>query len=212
MRFLVIGLVFFLGAPVQAALIDNGSFTTDTVSDLDWLDLSLTDELGPAVALAANSGWRLPTNLEIEQLFSAAFAADSFTPGAADDLGGGAYYNSTGNPLAAEAHLWVSLFGVTDSHYGNETSWGVYQDESSACQLLGATAYTTYSQCGFGFCEILGGTVYTPDYDGVFRYGGQDPNGGVFLVRATVIPIPAAALMFISALATLGWQQRKYAV
>ena len=42
MRILFISMFIAFAAPVQAALVDNGTYTTDTASGLDWLDLDQT--------------------------------------------------------------------------------------------------------------------------------------------------------------------------
>ena len=47
---------FVLSTRVNAALVDNGIYTTDTLSRLDWLDLSVTKGLTLADAVAANDG------------------------------------------------------------------------------------------------------------------------------------------------------------
>ena len=49
--------------------------------------------------------------------------------------------------------------------------------------------------------------VYTHIWSGYEKDVMQD--GGVFLVRPTVVPVPAAVCLFGSALAGLGWTRRK---
>ena len=62
----------------QAALIDNGGFTTDTATGLDWLDMSNTDGNSYNQTLTAISaggslvGWRFATSAEFDGLINAA--------------------------------------------------------------------------------------------------------------------------------------------
>ena len=68
-----IAFLLFGWLPAQAALIDNGTYTSDTESGLDWLDFSETVGLSYTASLAANSGWRLATNPEVTNLVAVAF-------------------------------------------------------------------------------------------------------------------------------------------
>ncbi len=68
----------------QAALIDNGIFTTDEATGLDWLDLTYTDGDSYNTTLAAIStgelvGWRFATTEEFYGLIDAAVGS-SYTP------------------------------------------------------------------------------------------------------------------------------------
>lgn len=65
-----------LEIPAGAATVDNGDFTTDTISGLDWLDLTLTtnrsynnvaSQLGDGGDF---DGWRYASVVEVEQLWT----------------------------------------------------------------------------------------------------------------------------------------------
>ena len=56
MRPVIFVLFLICGLPIQAALVDNGSYTSDTVAGLDWLDLDRTFNQSMLQAETANSG------------------------------------------------------------------------------------------------------------------------------------------------------------
>jgi hypothetical protein len=75
---IIIALVFCLGMlpSAYATIIDNGSFTTDTATGLDWLDITatlnqsydqVTAQLGSGGSL---QGWRYATGVEFNSLVS----------------------------------------------------------------------------------------------------------------------------------------------
>ena len=72
-KLLVAATLAVISCNAGAALVDNGSYTTDTDQGLDWLDLSETAGVSYTEALAANSDYRLASNTEVEALFATAF-------------------------------------------------------------------------------------------------------------------------------------------
>lgn len=73
MRSLFLLILVFAFGPAHAALVDNGSYTTDSASGPDWLYLSATFDLNINDAQSANSGWRLATETEVQGLFDQLF-------------------------------------------------------------------------------------------------------------------------------------------
>lgn len=61
--------LFTVSSPASAILIPVGNTTVDTATGLAWLDLTDTDGLSPAAALAANPGFRLALDTEVMTLF-----------------------------------------------------------------------------------------------------------------------------------------------
>jgi hypothetical protein len=180
-----------------AALVDSGSYTTDTDQGLDWLDLSETAGMSYTEALAANSSYRLATNSEVEAMFATAFDG---------------YYDTSVNGYSvfsdgAYADQWEDaqnfelLFGnsETGGYSGNYYSYGMYQDEDETWRMMGVYADDDYYN-----------TVYGLEFTN--EYGTRASVGhsafGVYLVRAT-IPVPAAAWLFISGLGFLSWFSRR---
>ena len=84
-----------LSFSTNATLIDRVNFTYDSEQGIDWLDFTETAGLSYNDALAANVGWRLATNLEIENLHATAF--EGYFSTSPNDfsaaLGGGSPYS-----------------------------------------------------------------------------------------------------------------------
>jgi hypothetical protein len=76
----IIGMGFMLSVSTlaNATLIDNGDYTTDTESGLDWLDWTLTVNKTQAEALTIFSaaGWRVATGTEARGLLGDFFEVD----------------------------------------------------------------------------------------------------------------------------------------
>lgn len=77
----------------------------------------------------------------------------------------------------------------------------LYQDENNDTRKIGILS-NDYEHEWFVY-----GTDYYSDYVS-YAESGND-RYGVFLVKASVVPIPAAVWLFGSALAGLGWMKRK---
>lgn len=187
----------------NAALIDNGNFTTDTTQGLDWLDLSATAEMSYADAIGANSGWRLATNFEVEKLFGQVFP--NYVSNTASDSSFLSPEQAGYTNQAEEAQSFISLFG--DTKVGGPPtdptlqSFGHYQDEGGIWRIFGAQYRE--SQTGAATSTVFG-LNNTVEYSAA----GSDDTG-ILLVRTSVVPLPAAAWLFGSALAGLGWLRRK---
>jgi hypothetical protein len=193
-RIFTVTLLFWVGS-VNAALIDSGSFTTDTASELDWLDLTATIGMSYTDALAANGGWRYATNSEVENLFSVAFNGYYDTnPNHFSNSVDGAYVNNV-----VDASNFISLFGETLQTPVSHASYGFYFDEDNIYRMMGAFQNESSTQ--------IVSNEYVTTYTGFVDGGATDK--GVYLVRSSVVPIPAAAWLFGSALAGLGWFRRK---
>ncbi len=191
-----LGLALVLwGGSAQASLVDNGSFTTDTVSELDWLDISETTGMSWSDAPGNNSGWRHATNDDVEDLFARAF------DGYYDTNPEGTSYSSQGAYADQDDDIaaFNDLFGFSFMNPGvNQSSFGSYKDENRRVTLMGS--YENFYQNHFNYVIGL-------EWDGEYS---ENDSGlyGVFLVRTSVIPIPPAFLLFGSALAGLGWLRR----
>jgi hypothetical protein len=200
MRLLSATILLFAAGLAKAALVDNGTYTTDTGSGLDWLDLDQTDGLSPIDALAANSGWRYATFTEIDTLYSTAF------PSAPDDIPYdefGVYDNDPGT--YQNAVDFVSLFGVTDMRGSLLVSSGIYYDDSG--EVLAMSIQPQAPQNNYYYLYKHVRDYITIDYteDPTF----SDYRRGSYLVRTSVVPLPAAVWFFGSALIGLGWFRRE---
>ena len=180
----------------SAALIDNGTFTTDTESGLDWLDLSVTNGQDYNSATTLNPGWRYATNVEVENIFGLLFEGYYNTNSGFSNSSDGAYADQS-----IDVDNFISLFGITGINASADLSWGFYEDETTILRIFGVTDF-------FDGRTI----VYGPDH--ALDYDGRRTNGsglvGSYLVRETVVPIPATVWLFGSGLIGLiGVARRK---
>jgi len=169
-----------------AALIDNGSFTTDTSSGLDWLDLSVTNAQSYASAQNLNAGWRYATNQEVVGLFGVAFTGYTNTntvQNYSDSNVSGSYAGQDN-----DVQNFISLFGLTANGSSVSSSLGFYMDENNRLRQLGVSLYSTYTR--------VYGDEYTADWTDYTNFGVN--GNGVFMVRTSVVPLPAAAWLFFS--------------
>jgi len=179
---------------VNASLIDNGSYTTDDVSGLDWLDLSSTAGQSYSDAPTYNPGWRYATNLEIENLFGILFDGyyDTHPTGASSYLDGG-YSDSPEDVINFQL-----LFGITGENERETFNIGMYRDENSVIRMLNTSTYM-----GDYIIAGLDASVEFPD-------SLMDDSVASFLVRTSVVPIPPAVWLFSSGLIGLiGLAKRK---
>ena len=183
----------------NAALINNGTYTTDDATGLDWLDLSITAGQSYNSVLALNSGWRYATNSEVETLHGHLF--ENFVPninnGNSDSRYPGAY-----SEMLDDITKMENLFGITHSDSYGIYSYGMYLDEADRIMLFGTLRYSDETY----------GTVYDFIWGLDFPY--PDPGweqarvedgsySGALLVRATVVPVPSAVWLFGSGLISL---------
>jgi hypothetical protein len=66
LKIIGIGFILSVSTLANATLIDNGDYTTDTESGLDWLDWTetLSDTQSEALAEFSGDGWRIATATE----------------------------------------------------------------------------------------------------------------------------------------------------
>lgn len=189
-------------APID--FIDNTNYTTDTISGLDWLDMSYSaglsyDEIPSISSTVVGGGWRLATGSEFATMVlnytgtgisQLDFASTEFTNGYLEPL--------------------IDLFGCTNcaSYAGSpQFSAGILADE--------------YFAGGYWFAMLYdsGNSYYYAD-SATMHYAGMPADQkqsdiGAFLVRENVtyppstVPIPAAAFLFAPALFGLVGLRRK---
>jgi hypothetical protein len=192
MRYAIVLVVLLLTGTAQAALIDYGSYNSDDVSGLDWLDFSATLGMNHADALANNSGWRYATEVEVEDLFFQSFVGyyetNSFNFSSTSD---GAYADQ-----AEDVDIYGGLFGVKTGR-----TVGFYEDDEGFIRLMGALKLSEYNSA-----------VYGMGYDDTFAADYSSAVVGTYMVRVSMIPVPAAVWLFGSALAGLGWLGRRQTV
>lgn len=177
--FLLICALFSIS--VQATLIDLGDYTTDTVANRDWLDLSFTDNMSYESVLAETAlggtleGWTIATHLDVYEFF--------------DNAGGDGDYSDTNN-----ASVFFTLYPLWGQMpYFNNTSWFYVEDlalnSSTSGKIVWANSSVEYSQ---GFTD----------------FNEYNKNIGAALYRTSTVPEPSALAIF--ALGILGLASRRF--
>jgi hypothetical protein len=165
-------------ASSQATLIDNGTFTTDDVSGLDWLDMSFTDGLSynqVDLALGAGgtlAGWRFATTAEFDALI---FQAVGGSP--VDYL----------HP--SQFTQMVNLINLMEPTYAD-------LDFAFAVGYVDSTGLTVADARQFGYDEPDG--YYRPASDNTWDapFNTASALAGAFLVRSS-LPEPSTALLML---------------
>jgi len=193
-KFLITTSILVLSTSVNAALINNGSYTTDDISGLDWLDLNLTTSMTYNDALTANPEWRHATNAEVENLFGTLFPGYYNTDtnlNFSSSQNGEAYFNQD-----SDVNYFEDLFGPTYSESGFSFTSGLYLDEDNNLRLAG-----TSRSIAEGW-TVVNGTEYSVDAN---RFISSDTHYGFgsYMVRTTIVPVPAAIWLFGSGLIAL---------
>ncbi len=219
----IICLLFFLFASsVHAAIVNNGNYTTDTITGLDWLDVtasqgrSYDDVAGQFGSSGDFEGWEFATTeqfatllvnatglstTEITNPYGYVLSNSHITHDIVTLLGNTCVDSTCTNPYEIRyTYGWVSL--PADGHQGvGNGEHAIIFDYHDYINGAGTDPSTLYG--------------YGPDYPGDGRHSPTNtisPNLGSFLVRTSVVPIPAAAWLFGSGLLGLiGFSRRKKA-
>jgi hypothetical protein len=168
-------------ASVQAAIIANGDFTTDTDTGLDWLDLDLTLGLSTNQVIAQTSlggtfdSWQVATLDQVHTFMTNLGWIGPFDPANTSNIDFVASFKAqttslTDDPIDDINGTWfvddpLDTFG--NSHFSDNQTTGI----------------TSYS--------------FTTPIDPAI--GQQDT--GTFLVRTSAVPLPAAFWLFLYGLA-----------
>jgi hypothetical protein len=164
--------------------------------NLTWLDLSLTDGLSYAVALASHSDFQYASDLQVTTLFNNFFGATT-TYNA--DGSGTSDWTTTGN--------FVTLFGPTYASFFGLSSYGWFYDDLGAFRRAGATASFN--------AEVIGpnSTINSTSF-----INTGDQLTGTYLVRAgridltppVVTDVPEPSTLAILGLTLLGLASRRF--
>jgi hypothetical protein len=178
-------LFLFAGFQANATLIDNGDYSTDTQSGLDWLDWTLTTDMTQHDALLhfSRAGWRIATATEavglIENHFNVVVGATGHAGGSASVI------------LPAKYIEFLSLFG--------DTSGGLFAVQS------GSTIE------GFGLVGS-GGSLVFAGFEGLWDFSDIDQYSkylGVALVKDAAVSEPAVIALFALGLVGIGFARRR---
>lgn len=190
----------------NAAIIDNGIYTTDEASGLDWLDLTVTDgqsfnTVSERIGSGGNlEGWAYATMSQFEA-FMVHFGATTQSTCLIDETSLCSW--SVENNGIVESVL--TLMGDLS---GNRSSRGLLLDD------LDTTITPDVHVAAYLYDRADGTKYLTQDYISTYYIQQLDTTGGFetgsFLVRASVVPVPAAVWLFGSGLIGLiGVARRK---
>ena len=187
----------------QAALIDNGGFTTDTATGLDWLDMYHTqgntyNETLAEISTGELVGWRFATSAEFDGLISAAGVGSSYTEY-------GHYQEILSEMVTLTELLGSSWSGTSSEIYQYSYTMGFVDPAIGSSQPAGPTMGYVRQ---FGYDEEQGG-LFNPD---IIPYDRDDPSEyfGSFLVRANSVPDTGSTAALLGAgVAALAFLKRR---
>jgi hypothetical protein len=175
-------LFLFAGFQANATLIDNGHFSTDVASGLDWLDWTSTQGMTQADALTmfSGAGWRVATGSEADELVFNQFGLTVNAQGEAD--------GSLSSSFAADKLRFIDLFGLTINGY---------PDSNARIE-------------GYGLVGTMGSLVLSGYQPGTFgRVNSRYVNMGVALVKVAAVSEPAIIALFSLGLVGIGFARRR---
>ena len=211
----LVGLTFSLSA--NATLISHYGYTLDTNTDivsdgqLEWLRWDVTrdsyDTVNNVLAQYAPEGWRLASNTEMVQLIEDFDFQTGFTAIENVTLDTGL------RPMNSVSELpylsFFELFGITNfdacPYDGCDGSQAVYGSDEDNDNKVKFASIHIHDVEYYDFGDV----VLSSDWQSLdSEYHSSDSESGIALVR-TVVPVPAAAWLFGSALIGLAGIKRK---
>ena len=181
----------------DAALINNGDFTTDDVSGLQWLDLSFTDGMtyNQALSTYGEQGWVGVTQTDYLAMY------DRYFP---QPLAAGVEFLSVNDSATINyANMIADMFGITGTGTTVKYSYGMVLGDDGSMNFGGLQVYTDLTSANLHRFRTAS---LVPDADTAFA------NFGVFLVRqapVAAVAEPASFLLFSLGLAGLLVARRK---
>lgn len=211
MKNLLPALLLLLTPFASAAFIDNDTYSTDTATHLDWLDISATAGLTYQQVQAGAGGWlssdwRVATGAEVADLFTRYMQTTS------EDFHYGASY-VTAEQLVQQMGVTMS-FGsmqggvhISDPSVPDQISLDGFFNDGTENNLAGLGELTARF-ADHGDTSVQGSRwIAYPDWFSV----GTVPNGkfGTFLVRPSEVPLPTGAWLFGSSLSVFLFRRLK---
>lgn len=190
-------------ACASAGLIDYATYTRDTVTGLDWLDLTATrgfsyDDVASQMGSGQMyEGWRFASRAEVTQFWSDAGGTGPFTGGA----------NGGTNWVGQLQALWGKTypFVYVVNGYTVQGTIAMTSDSSQTCSTCNLTVYLLdnidVNDSSLGdFAEAI-------QLNEAYRWQGQAPIGQA-LVRSGSSEVPepnSMALVALAAILGFGW-------
>jgi hypothetical protein len=191
---------------VNAALIDHDTYSSDTATGMDWLDLTQTrgqsfDEvMSQTSAGQLLEGWRFATKAEIGQFWANAGGVAPFT-GAAEGVN-----NWVGRLQALWGKTYPFIYAV-NGHLVQGTI-AMTGEASVTCATCNLTVYLLdnidISNSSTGdYAELV-------QANEAYRWQGQTPIGHALVRQATApIPEPASVMLAIFGLVATAFSTRR---
>jgi hypothetical protein len=223
-------LFLFAGFQANASIIDNGPYTTDTESGLDWLDVTLSidrsyDDVSTQFGSAGDfEGWRYASGLEFEQLWNNISGVDESSPYGAE------FYDIDETTFSIDPYVAMLgdtydayIVGLGGPHTSSDHAWGgVDGDGKGIHQSFGILADSFYDHDGVTINYYLAGAYDADEYN-VDDFGDSTNArawavlGGVsgasygsWLVRGTIsVPEPSIIALFCLGLVGIGFARRR---
>lgn len=182
----VFGLIVFGLTPARASIIDNGAYTTDTVTGLDWLDvtasigLSFNQVSAQFGAGQQFEGWRYATRAELTTLLGNAGIAP--------------HNSSPATQLSLHEDV-ITLLGPTHTEAGLMYTAGLTSFLDAG--LIYACSAATCSPQGSN-------SIFNPQQFFLTSDAVRDDTGS-YLVRISAVPEPATWAMMILGFVGIGY-------
>jgi hypothetical protein len=184
LKIIGIGFILSVSTLANATLIDNGDYSTDNESGLDWLDWSATFNMTQSVALSSQPGWRLANFSELDQMLRKMFGPEPFVPTYTPTL----FYGSEIVDFVSKRDRFTNLFGV----------FLILPNQSeSTVEGLGK----------FGVDQSFLYIGNSPSYFGAVEF--KQEWHGVPLVRAAQVPEPSTLAILVLGLIGLSFRRLK---
>lgn len=177
-------------AATNAALIDHGSYTTDQISGLDWLDLTATrgmsyeEVIGQLSSGQKFEGWRFASRADVTKFWIDAGGVGPFTGLASGST------NWVGHLQTLWGKTYLSLYPVNG--YLVQGTVAMIDEPSSTCVTCNRTVYLLDNADVSD--SSLGDYAEAIQLNEAYRWQGQTPIGHA-LIRYTTSPVPEPATL-----------------
>jgi hypothetical protein len=198
LKIIGIGFILSVSTLANATLIDNGDYTTDTESGLDWLDWTETVDMtqSEALTLFGGAGWRAATGAEARGLLGNFFDVDYvFHGGLRKSFVSGEIWNYEVRQIS-----FAQLLGETGVLGEAGVSGGSY----SVIEGVGAFGVDALNNGNYAQYLMAGtneDTMGAPNFHAEYI--------GIALVKAAAVSEPATITLFALGFAGIVFARRR---